>query len=185
MPKIYTRTGDQGTTGLIKGRISKADPRIEAIGQLDSLNAQVGYLIDITGDYCHNQRLQRCQDLIFTLGSQLADVEGKYDLGGIDQKDITDLEDSIDEMTKELEPLRNFILPRGDPIISWTHVVRTACRTAERACVGIENPPNNLLPYLNRLSDYLFTLARYFAKHLSVEEVIWKGKRSDSKRDDH
>ena len=184
MPKIYTRTGDQGTTGLISGRISKADPRLEAIGQLDSLNAQIGYLIDLIRELGTDEFsdciafLVANQNLIFTLGSQLADVEGKCKVIPLDQEDVSALEMKIDQMTESLSPLRNFILPGGHPLVSWTHVVRATCRSAERACVDIENLPEKLLPYLNRFSDYFFTLARYLAKVLVVEEIIWQGKRT-------
>ncbi len=193
MPKIYTRKGDDGTTGLLSGRVSKADPRIEAIGQLDTLNANVGYLLDLLREVLYKTSLGSyeeikviiydplviVQNLIFTLGSQLADVEGKCEIVPVDEGDVKFLEEEIDTMTKKLPKLKKFILPRGHPVVSWTHVVRTTCRTAERACVQIKNPPPHLLPYLNRLSDYLFTLARYLSSYLNVEEVIWEAKRRE------
>lgn len=184
MPKIYTRTGDNGTTGLFSGRVSKADPRIEAIGQLDTLNAQVGYLIDTIPPRrdiiidVQVEILKDCQNLVFTLGSQLADIEGKCKIVPLDKGDVKCLEGEIDTMTDKLPKLTNFILPRGHPVVSWIHVVRTTCRSVERACVQVENPPEYLLPYLNRLSDYLFTLARYMSYHLNVDEVIWKAKKN-------
>lgn len=189
MPKIYTRTGDSGETGLVSGRVSKGDRLIEAIGQLDTLNAHVGYLIDLIKTTIFGRPkifaqqlilLEIAQNLIFTLGSQLADVEDKYKIEPLKKSDITDLEDAIDKMTEELPKLTNFILPGGHPIISWAHVVRTTCRSAERACVQLEHQPLLLISYLNRLSDYLFTLARYIGKCLNIKEVIWKSERNST-----
>jgi len=177
---IYTRTGDQGMTSLVSGRVKKTDPRIRAIGEIDSLNAQLGYLIDQTRpisslDLGHH--LEEIQNLLFALGAQLADIKGKYNFVSLSASDVINLEKEIDRMTESLPPLKNFILPRGHPIISWTHVVRTTCRSAERVCLELEEIPPHLIAFLNRLSDYFFTLARYLAHNLQVEEVIWVPKK--------
>ena len=186
---IYTRTGDQGTTSLISGRVKKTDPRIKAIGKIDSLNAQLGYLIDLMKPLenfvqelnlrvvlIDEENLHDIQNLLFTIGSQLADVKGKLKFTPVSANDVTDLEKEIDWMTSYLSPLKNFILPRGHPVVSWADVVRTTCRSAEIACLELDEIPDQIIPFLNRLSDYLFTLSRYLAYSLNCQEIIWESK---------
>lgn len=181
MSKIYTRTGDKGKTAIVGDRLDKDDPRIEAIGQLDTLNAQIGYLYDllvIDNNHleCRLKHLEYLQNLLFTLGTQLADPTNRLEMPPLRRQEITRLEEEIDLVTSYLLPLKNFILPRGHPVVSWAHVVRTTCRNTERACVKLKDRPEFLVPFLNRLSDYFFTLARYLARIKECKEVIWVGK---------
>lgn len=178
MAKIYTRKGDSGLTGLLHGvRVEKSDPRIEAIGCIDELNCAVGVLMSYIveehiDDLAITQDLFICQNNLFTLGSQLADTKEEY----IDtQSDVTLLEERIDAMTEHLAPLKNFILPAGNKCVAWTHYVRTVTRRAERTVTLLNN--TSFIPYLNRLSDYFFTLARFLMLKLGNEEIIWQGKR--------
>lgn len=166
--KIYTRTGDDGTTSLINSRVSKSDISIEAIGAIDHLNAQIGFLVDFSKDY-YSVDLIFVQNILFTFGAQLAGST----INPILYFEIANLEESIDEMTKKLPKLTNFILSSGHPLISQVHIARTTCRNTERTCSMIDSPPMNLIPYLNRLSDYLFTIARLLHQELGVAEIIW------------
>lgn len=179
--KIYTKTGDKGETGLFGGsRISKAHIRIEAYGTIDELNAFIGSLDDLASvNDCNIAHLELIQNELFNIGSVLAsDPEKELVVPNITNKHVTQLELLIDEMNTELPALKNFILPSGHVLISTAHICRTVCRRAERAVVLL-NESDNLdelvLIYLNRLSDYLFTLARYFAFKFGIEEKAWKG----------
>lgn len=177
MVKIYTRNGDQGVTSLLSGvKVKKDNLRIEAIGQIDTLNAETGYLIDILRRKTHinTNYLEGINNLLFTIGSQLSDTKGVLKIKTVTQEDIISLEKEIDRMTERVPELKNFILPQGHPCVSWAHVVRATCRTAERRLVELQDIPEFILPYINRLSDYFFTLARYIAEDLSVHEIIWK-----------
>ncbi len=176
--KIYTKKGDTGETSLLGGaRVKKYDLRIEAYGMVDELNSYLGLL----GEYGSEEQKQlnrRIQSNLFTMGSHLALEEGKTNiqLPQISGADIEELENAIDGMDSELAPLRNFILPGGHPSVSHAHVARCICRRAERRCVELaERAPQDpiMVQYLNRLSDYLFTLARYFSKHYGSEEIPW------------
>ena len=169
--KIYTRTGDTGMTSVISGRVSKDSAQINAIGKIDTLNTQLGYLIDLINVIIDTSFLEHTQELLFSLGAQLSDPKGQLKIRCVSEEDVIAIEQEIDRLTAKLPPLKNFILPRGHPIVSWTHVVRTTCREAERDCVSMQH----VLPFLNRLSDYFFTLARYLSQVLNCEEVIWKG----------
>lgn len=181
--KIYTKTGDQGETGLFGGsRVKKTHARIEAYGTLDELNAFVGLLRDSTDLDAVRAVLFAVQNRLFSIGSYLAtpQKEGKTTFPlDLHQEDIQELEQAMDEMDSELPDLRNFILPGGHPVVSYAHLARTVCRRAERQCVAmleeIEVDPL-VLQYLNRLSDYFFVLARFLAKHLGAEEISWKGR---------
>ena len=181
--KIYTKTGDQGETGLFGGqRVRKDHARIEAYGTLDELNAFVGLLRDSVGDTAVREQLFAVQNRLFDLGAYLATPpkEGQASTPpDLQEEDITALESAMDEMDAVLEPLRNFILPGGHTTVSYAHLARTVCRRAERLCVRLQDEvvvDANLLRYLNRLSDYFFVLGRYLAKQLRVEEVNWKGR---------
>lgn len=177
--KIYTKKGDDGTTGLLGGtRVPKHHLRIEAYGTVDELNAYLGLLRDLAPH--HAELLLAVQDRLFTLGSHLAvDPEhaGKMSLPTISEEDVTVLETAMDKMEETLEPMRNFILPGGHVIVSHCHVARTICRRAER-CVAALNDHQTVEPvimhYLNRLSDYLFVLSRRLTVETGAIEMPWK-----------
>ena len=174
--KIYTKKGDQGTTSLFGGGLFRKDYiRIEAYGTLDELNAFIGHLRDMTGSQF--PILSLVQNQLFNLGANLATKPGnKMPFPNLHENMITDLEVEIDRMEEGLNPLQNFILPVGHPQISWCHVCRTVCRRAERRVVTLANEEEideAAIIYLNRLSDYLFVLARTIAHGLDVKEVIW------------
>jgi cob(I)alamin adenosyltransferase len=179
--KIYTKTGDKGQTSLIGGtRVPKYHPRIEAYGTVDELKSYLGLIRD--HDIAEDSRtmLLEIQDRLFTVESQLAhdpDTELNRPLPEISENDILALEKSIDEMNEVLEPLSSFILPGGHVAVSHCHVARCICRRAERITIRLAelNPVNPLnIKYLNRLSDYLFVLARKTAHDLNAPETPWK-----------
>lgn len=178
--KIYTKTGDKGLTSLIGGtRVTKHHIRIEAYGTVDELNAHIGLIRDqhIRGEY--KEMLKEIQDRLFTIGSLLAsDPErSKMKLPDLLPSDAEKLEHEIDKMNAELPELRNFILPGGHTIVSYCHLARCVCRRAERLTVHLAEQswvPNELIIYLNRLSDYLFVLARKIGAELHAEEYPWK-----------
>lgn len=179
--KIYTKTGDKGETSLFGGtRLPKSHLRIEAYGTVDELNSFIGLLKDSLNDLEIKADLKNIQDRLFDLGSNLAlDPSKKLEVPSIEASDIEILEKKMDEMDEKLSPLKNFILPGGHVIVSYCHVARTVCRRAERNVVAlnlIDEVDEILIKYLNRLSDYLFILARKIAADLGVEEVAWKGK---------
>jgi len=180
--KIYTKTGDKGTTSLIGGtKVSKAHLRIEAYGTVDELNSYTGLCKDLIGDAHSKQILQEVQDRLFTIGSSLAcdpEKEPKLRIPDLKESDITLLEKEMDAMNEKLTPMKSFILPGGHPTISQIHIARCVCRRAERCCVRLEieklEVESLILKYLNRLSDYYFVLARYTAHLLNVPDVPWK-----------
>lgn len=181
--KIYTKTGDKGQTSLIGGtRVPKYHPRIESYGTVDELNSYIGLIRD--HDIAEDVRalLLIIQDRLFTLESQLAhdpDTKLTKPLPQIYEEDIVQLERAIDKMNEVLEPLTSFILPGGHVVVSYCHVARCVCRRAERICIRLSevHPVNQLnIKYLNRLSDYLFVLARKLAKDLGAPETLWKPK---------
>lgn len=180
--KIYTKTGDLGETSLYGGkRISKADLKIETYGTVDELNSHIGLVKDICAN---NQKeiLEAVQEELFALGAILATPEGKVNtyFKEIDQAPIDELEKQIDLMNEELPELDAFILPGGHVHVSYCHIARTVCRRAERLVVNLaknEEINNLIIKYLNRLSDYLFVLARKLAKDLSVDELKWLPKK--------
>lgn len=183
--KIYTKTGDKGETSLYGGtRVSKAAARVESYGTLDELNAFIGLAkAEISDEKVLNQ-LQKIQFDLFTVGSEaatptdkllLANGKNRLDLM-ISEKEITELELWMDDFDAELEPLRFFILPSGGKAAATLHVCRTVCRRAERAMVFLnetEEVRPELIKYLNRLSDYLFILARYISKISGEKEEYW------------
>jgi cob(I)alamin adenosyltransferase len=175
--KIYTKTGDKGQTSLIGGvRVPKHHIRIEAYGTLDELNSYMGYVHScLTG---HSRLvLQEIQDRLFTIGSHLAsDPKSKMIVPDVHQKDIDLLENEIDKMNEALPPLKNFILPGGSRDVSVIHVARCVCRRAERLITQLSEEHTVdalILQYINRLSDYLFVLARKLALDTGVEESVW------------
>ncbi|MGB0757011.1 MAG: cob(I)yrinic acid a,c-diamide adenosyltransferase [Patescibacteria group bacterium] len=179
--KIYTKTGDTGETSLLGGRrVSKVHAKIEAYGTVDELNALVGILADQCSITGVQGELRDIQNTLFVIGSQLASDPGHVVKGlpDISHEDVEHLEKKIDTYTKDLRPLKNFILPSGHPEVSATHHARAVCRRVERSIVFLaeqEEVEDILIQYMNRLSDYLFTLARFIAHTHAVEEVEWKG----------
>lgn len=182
--KIYTKKGDKGTTGLIGGtRLPKHHLRIESYGTVDELNSYIGLLRDLIAEQAMTEVLIELQDRLFTIGSLLAadPVKSKMELPQLAEGDITFLEQQIDKMDEELPPMRFFVLPGGHPTISHCHIARCVCRRAERLVSHLaENDPVDplVLAYMNRLSDYLFTLSRKLAVDLGAEETPWKPRVS-------
>lgn len=180
--KIYTKTGDQGKTSLIGGtKVPKSHLRIETYGTVDELNSYVGMVSDLVTDAATKIVLKEIQDRLFTIGSSLAsdpDKEPLMKIPDLKEEDITLLEKEMDRMNEVLPPMKSFILPGGHIAVSTTHVARCVCRRAERLCVGMQEQELFIEPlvikYLNRLSDYLFVLARYAGHLLQVEEIAWK-----------
>ncbi|MBS1750161.1 MAG: cob(I)yrinic acid a,c-diamide adenosyltransferase [Bacteroidetes bacterium] len=179
--KIYTKTGDKGTTALIGGtRVSKGDLRIESYGTIDELNAYTGLCKDMLKDQQSRDMLKKIQEDLFVIGALLAcdpEKDIKMKLPEIEGKDITLLETAIDQMEASLPVMKNFILPGGHPSISYLHITRCICRRAERCCVRLSDEQEEqyilILQYLNRLSDYLFVLARYTGHLLGVGDIPW------------
>jgi cob(I)alamin adenosyltransferase len=179
--RIYTRTGDSGETSLFGGRrLPKDHLRIDTYGTVDELNAFLGLTNDHLAEAGFHDLLSEIkgiQDLLFTLGSRLAsDPEKELDLPGLQSDDVSSLERAIDRMDAELPELRNFILPGGHPAVFYCHVSRCVCRRAERLAVALaasEPVDEIILTYLNRLSDFLFVLARYVGHRLGRAEVVW------------
>ena len=182
--KIYTKTGDKGTTSLIGGtKVSKAHLRIEAYGTIDELNSYTGLCKDLITDKESTVVLQEIQDRLFTIGSALAcdpQKETKMKIPDLKEEDINLLEKEIDKMNETMPPMKSFILPGGHPTISHLHIARCICRRSERCCVRLDTENNEVAPiiikYLNRLSDYLFVLARYESHLLNVAEMPWKAR---------
>jgi len=181
--KIYTKTGDSGTTSLLGGaRVSKAHVRIEAYGTVDELNSYLGLLCDQPVNDDRKAFLKQIQDRLFTLGADLATEPGKDNIVKPDlyQSDVEILEKEIDQMNEVLEPLKSFILPGGHQSVSFCHIARCICRKAERITIALNEvqPVASLsIIYLNRLSDYLFVLARKMASELGVGEVKWEPRK--------
>jgi cob(I)alamin adenosyltransferase len=180
--KIYTKTGDRGKTSLIGGtKVPKSHIRIESYGTVDELNCFIGWLNDQLSDEPLKTSLKEVQDRLFTIGSSLAsdpDKEPLMKIPDLKETDIEFLEKEIDRMNDKLAPMKSFILPGGHVIVSSAHIARAVCRRAERSCVQLmENDlfVNPLvIKYLNRLSDYLFVLARYIASQLGAPEIPWE-----------
>jgi len=177
--RIYTKTGDKGETALFGGRrVPKSDLRVDAYGTVDELNSFLGLLRDAVENQHVRDILTHTQHRLFTLGAHLASDPDKHPpTPDLLPDDIKLLEDEMDMMDEQLAPLKHFILPGGHTTVSVCHLCRTVCRRAERLTVALAQsgePVEDLaLQYLNRLSDYFFVLARFLAKDLGVEEVIW------------
>ena len=178
--KIYTKTGDKGTTALIGGtRVSKADLRIEAYGTVDELNSYIGLVRDQEVNSNRLDILKEIQDRLFTIGALLATDPEKSRMKTPDlhEEDIALLEQEIDKYTEEVPPLRAFVLPGGHQSVSFCHVARCVCRRAERLAISLQQVAEVdelIIKYLNRLSDYLFALCRKMTQELGVEEITWK-----------
>lgn len=177
--KIYTKTGDQGYTSLIGGvRVPKHHLRIEAYGTVDELNSYIGLIRDQAIQDLHKENLKEIQDRLFTIGSSLASdpEKSKMKIPDLHEEDIVFLENEMDKMTEVLPELKNFILPGGHTTVSYCHLARVVCRRAERITVHLSEVSfvdEMAIRYLNRLSDYLFTLSRKLAQDLGVEEYKW------------
>lgn len=182
LSKIYTRTGDQGETGLADGRrVGKDHPRVEAMGEVDSLNSQLGLLL---AELAHERQthpslqellevLAPCQHRLFDLGGELA----MPDYQAVQEAHIEQMEQAIDRWNAELGPLENFILPGGSRLVAQAHICRSSARTAERRCqqLNAQEPLRAIvLAYLNRLSDLLFVTARLMARRQQISEVLWQ-----------
>lgn len=177
--KIYTKTGDKGTTALFGGkRVSKADLRIDTYGTIDELNSWIGMVRDLEVNQKRKDILVEIQDRLFTVGSILATEPGntKVKIPSLAEADILFLEKEIDAMDAALPPMRFFVLPGGHTAISHCHVARTVCRRSERLIIALhaqETVPDEVIKYINRLSDYLFVLSRMVAHELGAEETPW------------
>jgi len=178
--KIYTKTGDDGSTGLFGGgRVRKSDARIECYGTVDELNATLGLArVQANGPFA--EALARVQHELFIVGSHLAtpeDSPSTRSLPLLEEAVISRLEMEIDTAEAELEPLRNFILPGGCELAARLHLVRTVCRRAERVLVdfAMDRPiSTTIITYMNRLSDWLFVMARLANKRAGVADIIWE-----------
>lgn len=178
--KIYTKTGDDGQTGLFGGaRVSKDDIRVEAYGTVDELNASLGLAQSLGTNASESSIIAELQDDLFVLGAELACVPEKrknLKLRLLDETDVERLERHIDTLETDLQPLKNFILPGGHPVSAALHYARTVCRRAERRVLSLARLQlvhNPLLVYLNRLSDLLFVLARHVQGERHQEDVLW------------
>jgi cob(I)alamin adenosyltransferase len=196
LTRIYTRTGDEGTTALVGGgRVPKESGRLEAYGTVDELNAIVGIVRTYLPNYrdrfggkdyeWYSEMLRRVQNELFDVGSELAtpreaEYEGMHRMG---DGEVAELEHEIDRMQEGLEPLNSFTLPGGGVLNAFLHQARTVCRRAERICWALKRSQpigDNLLVYLNRLSDHLFVQSRWVAKQLGEPEFLWdRGLRLD------
>jgi cob(I)alamin adenosyltransferase len=184
--KIYTKTGDKGSTGLLGGsRVAKHHIRIDSYGTIDELNSWLGLIRDQEMDDSYKQVILQIQSSLFTIGAILASepktaLSGKrgrhIQLPDLKDADVRLLEDEIDKMNENLAPMTNFILPGGHSTVSYCHIARTVCRRAERLISELHQttPLNGLvLEYSNRLSDYLFVLARKLSADLNANEIKW------------
>lgn len=184
--KIYTKTGDKGNTSLIGGtKVPKSHLRIEAYGTVDELNSYIGLCRDLLDDENSRAVLLEIQDRLFTIGSSLAcdpEKEPKLKIPDLKQEDVVLLEQQIDNMDTHLQQMKSFILPGGHQTLSTLHIARCVCRRAERCCVRLEFEGQEVEPlvliYLNRLSDYLFVLARYAGHLMSIPDIPWRPRVS-------
>jgi len=185
--KIYTKKGDDGKTQLFGGsRVPKHHARVECYGTIDELNSHVGLLLSKLPGSSTKEYLKHLQVLLFDVGSHLAtnpdNEKAKENLPSLDLEDITRAEKEIDAMQSELDPLQHFILPGGSEAIAQAHICRTVCRRTERLVSLVsehEHVHDQILPLLNRLSDYFFVLARFIAFQQGVPEIKWKPRVED------
>jgi len=179
--KIYTKRGDQGETSLIGGsRVPKYNDKVEAYGTIDEIKSYLGLIRDLSEDEEVKNWMLVIQERLFVAESRVAvdSEEALKKMPNLVEKDVEYLEKLIDQMNEKLPELRHFILPGGQVLASHAHVARTICRRAERATLRAypkNNADNLVIKYLNRLSDFLFVLARKFAHDLGYGDVIWKG----------
>ncbi|MBL7689865.1 MAG: cob(I)yrinic acid a,c-diamide adenosyltransferase [Bdellovibrionaceae bacterium] len=197
-PKVYTRTGDKGTTSLFGGtRVGKNDPRLEAYGTLDELNSVLGVLIATAEAHrwpTHASmeinrvcdELRNLQAQLFVMGGQLAteaeNTSLRAKLPKLKSDDVTAMEQWMDRMSTDLEPLKNFVLPGGTPAAAQAHMARTIARRAERAIVALSSGQpspdwlEEIVRHINRMNDYFFVLARHLNRMAGVTEPVWNGK---------
>ncbi len=198
LTKIYTRGGDKGLTGLVGGgRVPKESGRLEAYGTIDELNSVMGIVRTFVPDYreglgehyiWYSQTLRRIQNELFDVGSELAtpaDVEYP-DMHRMGEEEVEQLEHEIDRMNEDLADLKSFTLPGGGKLNAFLHLARTVCRRAERICWAVKREEpigDQVIIYLNRLSDHLFVQSRWISKRLGEEEFLWdRGLRIDSRK---
>lgn len=184
--KIYTKGGDFGKTSLTGGtRVDKYDLQVEAYGSIDEIKSYIGLVYDYADDMISKKNLLIIIEKLF-IAESLVSADSDKSMSTLPQlleADVESLEKDIDRMNKILPPLNAFILPGGHPMISHCHIARTICRRAERACLRFDTDrtlPPIIIKYLNRLSDYLFILARYTAKKLDIDELLWLPKKNKS-----
>ena len=178
--RVYTRTGDDGTSGLIGGtRVEKYDLHLESYGTVDELNSWIGLILTQSVDPDTKELLRTVQNNLFVIGARLATDLSKTDLSArlpLKEESIVKLENEMDRVLDQLPPMEHFVLPGGSVTISYCHLARTVCRRAERRVCQLAKEtdvPPELIKYLNRLSDYLFVLSRKIAKDEGVDEVQW------------
>ena len=178
LTRIYTRTGDDGTTGLANGeRLAKDSLRVETLGTVDELNSQIGVVLALAPPPDLAQPLQMVQHRLFDLGGELALPDSIV----IDDLLVDDLEKTLDKLNADLPPLKEFVLPGGSLIAAQCHLARTVCRRAERALLRLsrqETVNSASLKYLNRLSDLLFVMARLLARQDGGKEILWQPRGS-------
>lgn len=179
--KIYTKTGDKGKTSLLSGtRVSKSHIRINTYGTIDELNSHIGLLRDQKVNENRVTLLLHVQETLFTMGSILASDPARPipdSIPKLRDEDIISLEKEIDRMEENLPTMQNFILPGGHQSVSYCHITRCVCRRAERLLTELDQSEPvdpKLIIYLNRLSDYLFVLARKMSQELNVKEIAWR-----------
>ncbi len=178
--KVYTKNGDTGTTQLIGGtRVSKSSLRLESYGTIDELNSFIGLIRDQEIDEKYKLQLIEIQDRLFTIGSSLASDpnKSKMKIPDLLESDIQFLEQSMDDMDKELPEMKFFVLPGGHQTVSYCHIARCVCRRAERVIISLhehEFVSEIVFKYINRLSDYLFVISRKLSKDLNITEQPWK-----------
>jgi len=177
--KVYTKTGDKGTTALIGGtRVAKSSMRLEAYGTVDELNSYIGMIRSFPIANTSIDELLNIQNILFNLGGNLAtDTDKVKEVKlGVTDKDVEFLEKAIDKMDMELPPLKHFVLPGGNQPLSFCHISRTVCRRAERRILSLSDKvtvDELVIKYINRLSDYLFVLSRKIAHDMNVLEINW------------
>jgi len=180
MSKIYTKTGDKGQTSLIGGtRVPKYHIRLESYGTVDELNSQIGLIRDLLAENEYLGSMLHCiQHRLFSVCSELAnEIQDNKRIFAINEIDVKFLEDKMDEFSAELKPLQNFILPGGHIIASQCHIARTVCRRAERNIIKLSEEvevSELLIKFINRLSDFMFLLARKILKDFNKDEILWK-----------
>jgi len=185
---IYTKTGDKGTTSLINGtRVPKNHIRVEAYGTIDELNAHIALIETMVGDAKIQTELLEIEKILFIIQTHLAidpEKECFFNVPDIKDINVNDLEENIDQMNNELPPMKSFILLGGSMLISFCHIARCVCRRAERTLIALSNESfvhSEILVFINRLSDYLFVLARYAAKRTGVKEEMVGGKNKQKR----
>ena len=182
MVKIFTKTGDKGETGRFDGtRVPKNDPQMEVQGSIDECNSALGVARSYISDEQLNSILKNFQSLLLVAGSEITNVSNDNRLPFVTEENITALEELIDDIEEELEPLTNFILPAGGKASAHLHIARAASRKVERRLVTLRETSDVnpiLLAYFNRLSDTLFVLARYASKLDGIADEVWVNPRS-------